>query len=76
MRLEDVSGSSGTGHVAQGVVFGDGHVALRWCVPPCSTALYACIEHVEHIHGHTGRTCVEFLDDPPEWREPPALVFP
>ncbi|KQR22708.1 hypothetical protein [Deinococcus sp. Leaf326] len=76
VRAEDVSGSSGTGHVAQGVVFTDGHVAMRWCVNSCSTALYDCIEHVERIHGHAGRTCVEYLDELPEWPEPPFLVFP
>lgn len=57
-RLEDESGVSGDGLVAQGFVFNDGTVALRWVVPPGSTAVYQSIKDVERIHGHGGRTLV------------------
>ncbi len=57
-----MSGSSGVGIVAEGVVFTDGAVALRWLVAPCSTAFYAHIEDVRTIHGHEGRTQVVMLD--------------
>lgn len=65
-RTEDVSGCSGTGHVAEGVEFHDGTVAMRWRVAPTSTALYASIADVVSIHGHEGRTTVQWLDLPPD----------
>ena len=40
-RLEDEGGVSGTGRVAQGFVFQDGTVALRWVTSHISTAIYA-----------------------------------
>ena len=61
MRVEDESGVSGTGAVAQGVVFTDGTVALRWMTGLRSTGIYDSIEDVEKIHGHGGKTLVKFL---------------
>lgn len=69
VRTEDVSGSSGTGTVAEGVEFTDGRVALRWRVAPCSSAAYDSLEDVLTIHGHEGRTRTVFLD-------PPVLAAP
>lgn len=63
VRTEDASGVSGTGNVAQGVEFDDGTVAMRWLTATASTALYASITDVVLIHGHEGRTKVEFIDD-------------
>lgn len=63
VRSEDFSGVSGTGNVAQGVVFDDGTAAMRWLTATASTAVYASIDDVVAIHGHEGRTTVEFLDD-------------
>ena len=59
-RSIDETGVSGTGMVAEGIIFSDGHVAMRWCVPniPNSTASYEKIEDVEQIHGHDGKTKV------------------
>lgn len=58
-RDEDVSGVSGTGAVAEGIEFSDGHVALRWCVGEHrSTVIWGSIAAVEAIHGHDGRTRV------------------
>ena len=57
-RVEDESGISGTGKVAQGVVFDDGTCALRWLTKYASTAIYSNIETLEHIHGHGGKTKV------------------
>ena len=60
-RNEDVSGVSGIGTVAEGVVFSDGTVALRWVVGEHrSTVLWPSIEAVIAIHGHDGKTRVEF----------------
>ncbi|MHA0043495.1 hypothetical protein [Deinococcus sp. PEB2-63] len=64
VRTEDVSGSSGTGAVAEGVEFHDGTVAMRWRTDIRSTALYDSIQHVVTIHGHEGRTTVQFWDPP------------
>lgn len=63
VRNEDYSGVSGTGIVASGVAFGDGTVAMRWNTNTASTALYDSIEDVTTIHGHEGRTKVEFIDE-------------
>lgn len=61
-RDEDETGISGTGIVANGVVFPDGSVAMRWATDVASTAVYASIEDVEHIHGHGGKTRVIFTN--------------
>ena len=58
-RDEDESGVSGTGIVAEGVVFTDGTAVLRWRTKPyASTAVYASLAELEHIHGHGGKTRV------------------
>jgi len=62
-RLEDASGVSGCGTVAEGVVFSDGKVALEWFGAHSSTNLYSSLDDVLFIHGHAGRTKVVF-DDP------------
>ncbi len=63
VRREDLSGVSGTGVVAQGVVFDTGRVVMAWLTRVHSVAVYDCIEHVLHIHGHDGASVVQFLDD-------------
>jgi len=63
MRDTDVSGVSGAGHVADGVVFGDGTTVLRWRSEHRSTAVYASLEDAVAIHGHNGATRFEFEDD-------------
>lgn len=57
-RDEDVSGTSGTGRVAQGVEFDDGTTVLRWLTQYRSTAVYFNAADMERIHGHDGRTRV------------------
>lgn len=62
-RDEDETGISGTGVVAQGVVWADGTVAMRWIVGEHrSTVIWPDIDAVEAIHGHGGRTRIV-------WRE-------
>jgi hypothetical protein len=58
VRIEDVSGTSGTGVVAQGVIFDNGWCALTWLTAHTSVAFYTSIEEVEAIHGHGGKTSV------------------
>ena len=63
VRHEDVSGVSGTGVVAEGVVFGDGRVALRWMTNGIhAIVIHQRIEDVLEVHGHDGRTVVEWVD--------------
>lgn len=60
-RLEDETGISGTGRVAEGVQFSDGSCAMRWLTSVASTAIYNSIEDVEAIHGHGGKTIVAWI---------------
>jgi hypothetical protein len=61
-RLEDETGISGVGHVADGIEFADGTCALRWRSENKSTAVYASRADVEAIHGHGGKTVLAWLD--------------
>lgn len=61
-RVEDETGISGTGVVAEGVVFSDGTAALRWKSEFRSTAVYASMSDVEAIHGHGGKTLIVYFD--------------
>ena len=74
IRDEDASGVSGVGHVADGVVFPDGAVALRWRTTISSTVIYSSVGDVVAIHGHDGRTKVVFVDDPT--KELPMRLLP
>lgn len=62
IRDEDVTGISGTGVVAEGVEFSDGVVALRWTSQfPTSVVFHERgIESVKAIHGHNGKTRIEW----------------
>lgn len=64
LRYEDVSNVSGVGVVAHGVEFPDGTVALRWAIPdlPPSTAVWNSVIAVVAIHGHKGKTVIEWID--------------
>lgn len=89
MRSRDVTGVSGEGRVAWGVVFSTGKVVVNWCVPnlPTSVTVYDDLDEVERIHGHDGLTKVVFVNvvfmdnpnlDPPRplpHQRPPSVVF-
>lgn len=62
-RYRDISGVSGIGYPAEGVVFSDGSVALHWTGDHPATAVWPDIESVVAVHGHHGATVVEWLDD-------------
>ncbi len=62
VRYDDPSGVSGTGVVAHGVEFCDGSVALRWVCARPSTTVWDCVDDMIHVHGHSGRTVVRWLD--------------
>jgi hypothetical protein len=61
-RQEDATGVSGTGKVAEGVVFTNGWVALTWLTQHTSVVFYPSITDVEFVHGHGGKTKIVFLD--------------
>lgn len=61
-RVEDKTGVSGTGIIAEGVVFGDGTATLRWKTQFRSTGFYASMAELEAIHGHGGTTKTVWLD--------------
>lgn len=62
VRNEDESGVSGTGLVAQGIQFDTGACAMAWLTSVSSIAIYSSIDDVIHIHGHGGKTIVEWVD--------------
>ena len=62
-RLEDESGISGTGRVAQGFIFDNGKVALTWLSDHPSITIYDNIGEVHAIHSHDGKTEVVMETD-------------
>lgn len=67
VRTEDVSGVSGTGIVAQGVQFDSGHCVMEWTTKVNSVCMYQSIDDLVAIHGHDGRTKVEWEADKPAY---------
>lgn len=65
VRCVDPAGVSGVGHVADGVEWPDGTVALRWRTSIAATGVYASVADVHAIHGHDGGTKVVWVDPPP-----------
>jgi hypothetical protein len=67
-RIEDETGVSGIGLVAHGVQFPDGTVVLRWCVGEHrSTVIWDSMAAVEAIHGHGGKTRIDWIDGVGGW---------
>ncbi len=60
-RVEDETGVSGTGIIAEGVEFTNGTCALVWLTEVHSiAAIYDSIDTLVKIHGHGGMTIVEW----------------
>jgi len=56
-RKEDISGTSGVGVVAIGVVFPkDGKAVLEWCSGFDTITIFGSVDEMMLIHGHDGRT--------------------
>jgi hypothetical protein len=64
-RDHDVSGVSGTGRVANGVLWPDGTVSLRWIGERPSTVHWDRLDDAEHVHGHGGATRIVWADEQP-----------
>ncbi len=58
VRNIDETGVSGTGVVAEGVVFSTGWAALQWLTDINSIVFYPDMKNIELIHGHGGKTQV------------------
>lgn len=61
-RKEDESGTSGCGLVASGVVFSSGMCVLHWETLTKSIGIYHSVSDLEAIHGHSGKTIVQWID--------------
>lgn len=59
-RKKDISGVSGTGTVAHGVVFEDGKVALHWEGTHSSINIYSSLDDLTFIHSHGDCTKIVF----------------
>jgi hypothetical protein len=69
-RDRDVSGVSGTGRVANGVLWPDGTVSLRWIGERPSTVSWDRLADAEAVHGHGGATRIVWADELPPAPEP------
>ena len=62
-RRQDISGISGLGDVADGVLWPDGTASIRWRGEHPSAVFWDRGRvSVEFIHGHQGATEIEFID--------------
>lgn len=64
MRRMDISGVSGTGLVAEGVVFKNGKTVLCWTRPPYAISVFDSTGEMMSVHGHGGST--ELVWDAPK----------
>jgi hypothetical protein len=64
IRNEDVSGVSGTGEIAEGVVFHDGQTVLSWFGKYHTIEIFPHVDDLIDIHGHGGKTELTYSDDP------------
>lgn len=61
-RHTDVSGNSGTGIVAVGVMYPSGLCIMEWTTPIKSVGQYHSIADLEALHGHQGATEVKWVE--------------
>ncbi|MFH9426392.1 hypothetical protein [Streptomyces sp. NPDC017529] len=64
-RHTDVTGMSGTGRVADGVLWPDGTASVRWRGPRPSIVHWDRLDDAETVHGHGGATRIVWVDAPP-----------
>ena len=61
-RLIDISGTSGTGIIAEGCLFSTGKIAISWLGTHSSMVWWDNLESMLHVNGHGGNTIVEWVD--------------
>lgn len=64
VRLEDASGTSGTGPVAIGAVFPDGTTVVQWQTRARSVVIFKSYVDALYTHGHGHKTGFVFDADP------------
>jgi len=62
-RTDDVHEMSGVGYVAEGVQFSDGMCVIKWSSTTSSIGIYHSEPDLIHIHGHGGKTTIEWIDE-------------
>jgi hypothetical protein len=76
MRHEDVHGVSGTGdHLADVFEASDGTTIVRWLGKDGSTNVYQGVKNVTNVHGHGGKTEIEWLWEQEADSDPMEAVF-
>jgi len=61
-RTVDASGVSGVGYVVEGVEFSNGECVLHWLTEWSTLGVYKNVTQVVEIHGHDGKTVLEWID--------------
>lgn len=61
-RDHDVSGVSGTGIVAEGILFSDGSCVIHWLGEFPTTTPHPNLKSVIGVHGHNGNTQIVWID--------------
>lgn len=69
LRHEDVNGFSGTGVVAEGVIFDDGTGAFTWLTPRKTVTTFWDMADIDFMHGHNGKTDVIIEGRDPEYKD-------
>lgn len=59
-RQEDVSGISGTGVVAVGMVLPSGRVVLEWLGVHNGISVFKSLHDLLAVHGHDGKTVIRW----------------
>lgn len=76
LRHEDVHGVSGTGdHLADVFESSDGTTIVRWLGKDGSTNVYQGVKNVTNVHGHGGKTEIEWLWEQEADVDPMDAVF-
>lgn len=63
IRDEDVSGVSGVGVIAEGVLFSSGKVFVNWISMHKIVEMADSVAEWEAVHGHEGRTRIVWDDE-------------
>lgn len=71
VRDEDVSGVSGTGVIAEGVLFSNGKVVVNWISMHKILEVVDSVAEWQAVHGHEGRTKIVWDDEVEEPEEEP-----
>lgn len=70
-----MTGVSGTGLVATGTVYSNGKAVLVWIGEKVSVAVYDSLDMLREIHGHDGKTTIEWYDDAPQFEDGAVRAF-